>query len=319
MSHGPQLLVTGATGFVGQVLVAEALRRGLSIRAALRVMGAPMAGGLEPVIVGALDQAVDWRQAVAGVHTVIHLAGRAHAPRNQGAAALQAFQRINVEATAALAQAAIEAGVRRLVYVSSVKAVGNATLPGQVLSDSSTPHPTDAYGQSKLAAEQTLAAIAARGGMEWVVIRPPLVHGPGVKGHLARLTRWVDRGWPLPLAGLENRRSVVGVHNLVDALLCVAHHPAAAGQRFFVRDDEDLSTPMLVHRIAQAMDRPARLFAVPPMLSALAMRLPGSDVLRRLTESLQVDASPLTRLTGWRATVSVDEGMRRMVHATARD
>ena len=307
------VLLTGATGFVGSQLMPVLRGAGWRVRAAVRSGRDALPDGVEPVLVGDLSDAPDLRGALDGADAVIHLAGRAHVMRETAADADAAFHRANVEASRRLARQAAASGVRRLVFVSSVKVNGERT-GDRPFAEADPPAPEDAYGRSKWAAEQALREIAAATGLEVVVIRPPLVYGPGVKGNFLRLLRLVATGVPLPLASVRNRRSLVSVWNLCDLIAATAAHPAAAGETFLVSDQRDLSTAELVRAIAAAMGRPARLVPFPPSALRIAGRALGqAAAVERLVGSLQVDSGKATRLLGWVPRVAVDEGLRRTV------
>ena len=306
------LLVTGASGFVGRAMLDEALARGYSVRAAVRGPRPDLPRGVRVVETGGLDGSVDWSGALDGVDAVVHLAARVHVMRETLGDPLGEFRRVNVDGTTALAEAAARAGVRRLVFASSVKVLGESTAPGRPFDDLSPPRPVDPYGVSKLEAEEALLGIAAAGRLEVTVLRPPLVYGPGVKGNLGRLLRWVEAGVPLPLGAIDNRRSLIGLDNLVDALLAIVAHPGARNRRFLVADGEDLSTPELARRIGRAIGRPARLLPVPLAMLAAASQIGAGESLRRLVESLQVDARGLREAVGWAPSRTVDDGLARM-------
>jgi nucleoside-diphosphate-sugar epimerase len=227
---------------------------------------------------------------------------------------LTAFRTANVDGTLNLARQAAAAGVKRFVFISSVKVNGEFTLSGRAYSEADAPKPEDAYGQSKHEAEQGLRQIASDTGMEVTIIRPPLVYGPGVKANFASLMRAVQRGWPLPLGAVHNQRSFVALDNLVDFIVTCITHPQAANQTFLVSDGQDLSTPDLIRRMARAMNRPARLLSVPVWaLKAGASLLGKGDAVQRLCGNLQVDISKSRELLGWSPPISVDEGLRRAV------
>jgi UDP-glucose 4-epimerase len=310
----PTALVTGATGFVGVRLLPALQEAGWAVRAAVRSgRGVRLPDGVEAVVVGDLADAPDLRPALAGIDAVIHLAGRAHVMRETADDAEGAFQRANVLATRHLAEQAAAGGVRRFVFLSSVKVNGERTI-AQPFTEADRPAPEDAYGRSKWAAEQALHEIAGTMGLEVVVIRPPLVYGPGVKANFLRLLRLVERGVPLPLGAVHNRRSLVGVSNLCDLIVVCATHPAAAGETFLASDQHDLSTPDLVRSIAAAMGRPLRLLPFPVAVLRAAARIAGQgDAVERLVGSLQVDSSKATRLLGWAPAVPVQEGLARTV------
>ena len=294
-----KILVTGATGFVGRALCAHLQQQGYEVHAVVR---AP-ADGLhvsQVVTLQALDQEPDWADALRGVDVVVHLAARVHVMHDTALDPTLEFRKANVDATLYLAHQAVKAGVKRMVFLSSVKANGESTLPGQPFSESDTPNPQDAYGRSKWAAEQGLQQIASETGLQVVIIRSPLVYGPGVKANFASLMRLVARGWPLPLGGIHNRRSLVGLGNLVDFVATCASHPQAANQTFFVSDGHDLSTTELVRAMAQAARAPALLLPVPARLLMRAGTCLGqSAAMHRLCDNLQVDITKARTLLDW--------------------
>jgi nucleoside-diphosphate-sugar epimerase len=223
--------------------------------------------------------------------------------------ALLEFRRANVGSTEHLARTAADSGVRRFVYVSSIKVNGETTGDGSFTADD-RPGYVDPYGQSKWEAEQKLEEIASTQGMEWVVIRPPLVYGPDVRGNFLSLMKCVRRGYPLPLGAVQNQRSIVSIYNLIDLLEQVLHHPNASGQRFLVKDQEDVSTAELVRRIARALRTRPRLVPVPPSLLSLSGRLLRQrDAVQRLCSSLVVNTTKTADLLQWRAPVSLDCGL----------
>lgn len=270
-------------------------------------------GGTEGVTINGLASDTDWSEALKNVEQVVHLAARVHVMNDKSSDPLAEFRRVNVEGTAALARQAAVAGVRRFVYLSSVKVNGEFTEAGHPFTADDAPAPEDPYGVSKHEAEQLLRQIAAETGMEVVIIRPPLVYGPGVKANFESMMRWLARGVPLPLAAVtSNRRSLVALDNLVDLIVTCLNHPAAANQTFLVSDGEDLSTAQLLKRMDAAMGHPARLFYVPPALlklGATVLNKPG--IYQRLCGSLQLDIAKTRQLLGWTPPVSVDEGLRR--------
>jgi nucleoside-diphosphate-sugar epimerase len=307
-------LVTGANGFAGRAVVEQARRRGIAVRAAVRGSAHEREDGVVEHAVGDLASA-DWSAAVDGVDTVVHLAARVHRMREDSADPLGDYRRDNVDGTVRLARAAVAAGVRRLVFASTVKVLGDATAPGRPFDDSSAPEPRDPYSVSKLEAERALAAISLHGGLEVVVLRPVLMYGPGAKGNIDRLMRWIAAGVPLPLGGIDNRRSLLGVRNFADAVFAVADHASARGRCFLVADGEDLSTPELARRIGTAVGRPARLVAVPRSLMRTISHFSGGAAWQRLAGSLQVDASGLQSSVGWAAPFRIDEGLTEMIDA----
>ena len=251
----------------------------------------------------------DWSAALDGVDAVAHLAARVHVMRERAADSLAAFRRTNVEGTLRLARSAAAAGVKKFVFLSSVKVLGEATPDGP-FTDSSPADPRDPYGVSKREAETGLSEIAAGSGMEVAILRPPLVYGPGVKGNFLSLLRLIERGVPLPLAGLRNRRSLLYLGNLVDAIDLCLSHDAAAGRTFLIRDGEDLSSAELVRRLAAALGRRAPLFSLPEGVLRLAARCIGRRAAaQRLLGSLTVDDGRLRRDLGWSPPFAVEEAL----------
>lgn len=305
-------LVTGASGFVGSALCARLRTDGVFIRGAVRAPNSKP-DGAEAFAIGSLSSDTDWTEALSNVERVVHLAARVHVMNDKSSDPLTEFRRTNVEGTAALARQAAVAGVRRFVFLSSVKVNGEFTKPGHPFTADDVPAPEDPYGVSKHEAEHLLRQISAETGMAVVIIRPPLVYGPGVKANFESMMRWLGRGVPLPLAAVtQNRRSLVALDNLVDLIVTCLHHPAAANQTFLVSDGEDLSTAQLLKRMGAAMGKPARLFYMPPTLlrlGASVLNRPG--IYQRLCGSLQLDIAKNRQLLGWIPPVSVDEGLWR--------
>ena len=305
-------LITGTTGFVGSGVVARLAGEGVQTLACVRGDMVSMPEGVRAVPVAELTANTDWRQVLAGVKSLVHLAARVHFMRDTESDPLNAFRAVNVEGTLNLARQAAAAGVKRFVFVSSVKVNGESTSPGRAFTEADTANPQDAYGQSKHEAEVGLRQIAADTCMEVVIIRPPLVYGPGVKANFAALMRAVQRGWPLPLGAVNNQRSLVALGNLVDFIITCITHPQAANKTFLVSDGQDLSTTELVRGMAQAAGVPARLLPVPVWaLQAGASWLGKGNAVQRLCGNLQVDISKARNLLGWVPPVSVEEGLRR--------
>jgi nucleoside-diphosphate-sugar epimerase len=308
------ILVTGGTGFVGAAVVARLSREGIKTRACIRRRDAPMPTGVHAVHVDGLTAGTDWRPALAGVEVVVHLAARVHVMNDKADDPLVEFRRVNVDGTLNLARQAAAAGVRRFVFISSIKVNGEATSPQRPFSADDPAAPLDPYGISKMEAENGLHEIAGKSGMEVVIIRPPLVYGPGVKANFSALTRAVQRGWPLPLGRVNNRRSLVALDNLVDFIMTCSSHPLAANQVFLVSDGHDLSVAELVRGLARAAGVPARLLPVPVWALRAGALLTGKEAaIERLCGNLQVDISKARSLLGWVPPVSVDEGLRRAV------
>jgi|SRR5215475_7338167 len=294
-----RILVTGAAGFIGRALCRGLAERGHAVLGVTRRPAAPLAGvELRPI--GDIGPGTAWSQHLGGIDVVLHLANRAH--RSVLGSALDDRE---APAARALAQSAAKAGVRRLVYVSSVRAMGDATPPGAPFRETQLPHPRDAYGRGKLESERALLTAAQESGVEIVILRPPLVYGPGVKANFRALMRLVANGVPLPLAGICNRRSLIFIDNLVDLIGRVVMHPGAIGRVLLARDAVDLSTPELIRILGANLDRPARLFEVPaPALAALRPLPVLGPLLSRLTLSLQVDDAQTRGVLGWQPSVS---------------
>lgn len=306
-----RVLVTGAAGFVGSALLPRLIEEGrFSVHAAVREGRA----GFPPAVTVHrgmdLAGATDWSACLKGIDCVVHLAARVHVMHDGAADPLTEFRKVNVEGTLALARQAA-AGVRRFIYLSSIKVNGESTEAGKPFVEYDLPVPRDPYGISKLEAEQGLISLGRETGMAVVIIRPPLVYGPGVKGNFLTMLRWLARGYPLPLGSIANRRSLVSVQNLVDLIVTCITHPNAANQTFLVCDGEDLSTTDLFTRLGGALGKPARLLPVPAwLLAGLGSALGKREMMRRLCGSLQVDIAKSARLLGWSPPFGVDEGLK---------
>lgn len=317
MSEG--ILLTGGTGFIGNAVALRlADRHSGLLRLALRGPAASLPAGADAVVVGDFTATTDWAAALRGINCVVHLAARVHVGRDDAADAWPEYRKVNVDATLSLATQAAAIGVKRLIFLSSAK-VNDGTFSPDAVYTENDPSPAprdipDAYSRSKLEAEQGLLAIASRTGLEIVVIRPPLVYGPGAKANFATLIRAIRLGVPLPFGSVRNKRSFVGLDNLVDFILTCISHPSAGNELFFVSDGEDLATPDLVRRLGIALGRPARLIPFPPkLLVALSASIGRKDLALRLLGSLRVDNRKARAILGWTPPVGVDEGLRRAV------
>jgi nucleoside-diphosphate-sugar epimerase len=305
------IAVTGADGFIGKNLCATLERRG---QLPARIVRANPGPGSDRRVVGDLANFDALECALAGADSVVHLAARAHVLRGTAPEPGTAYSRMNVEATVRLAEAAVRAGVRRFVFVSSIGVNGGQS--GQApFREANPPAPVEPYARSKLEAEGALRLLAERSGLEIVIVRPPMVYGPGVKGNLLRLLSLVDSGIPLPLASVSNRRSLIGVENLADLLALCVERSAAAGQLFLAAEPDTHSTPALMGAIARAMGRPSRLFGFPPGALRIVARLVGlEDQFGKICGSLEVSADKARQVLGWEPRLSFDEGIARMVH-----
>lgn len=308
-----RVLVTGASGFVGRAVVARLAADGRHVvRAATRRPFADFAPGVEQLLTGDLGADTEWRHALAGVDVLVHAAARVHVMREREGDPLQAFRAVNVEGTLRLAREAAASGVRRMVFLSSIKVNGESTLPGQPFRADDKPAPIDPYGISKREAEEGLLTLAHASKMQVVVIRAPLVYGPGVKANFAALMRLLRSGIPLPLGSIHNRRTLVALENLVDLIVTCIGHPAAANETFLAGDPEDLSTTDLLRRLGNALGRPARLISVPADWVEFGASLIGQRAIaHRLCRSLQVDIGKTSQVLGWRPPIDVDAALHR--------
>ena len=302
------VLVTGVNGFVGRTL-----RDKVAHSSKFEVAGAVRSEAqADDFAVGNLDDQTNWQQPLNGRDVVIHTAARAHVMKDEVPDPLAEYRKVNVDGTLNLARQAAEAGVRRFIFISSIKVNGEQTPLNKPFTAEDTPAPEDAYGISKMEAEQGLHALAAETGMEVVIIRPPLVYGPGVKGNFVSMIKLVEKGLPLPLGAIHNKRSLVALDNLVDLIITCIDHPAAANQVFLAGDGEDLSTTELLQGVAKAMGKPSRLVPVPAGLLMFGATVLGKKAMaQRRLGSLQVDISKARNLLGWQPPLSVDEELKR--------
>lgn len=308
-----RILVTGANGFVGSALCARLLMEGIAVHAAVRSPSSapPTSPMLQPFTVGEIGQEMNWEAALKEVSVVIHLAARVHMMSDDAVDPLHEFLKINHDATANLARQAAASGVKRFIYLSSIKVNGEYAGREAPFKETDAPNPQDPYAISKLSAEEALRAISSETGMEVVIVRPPLVYGPKVKANFAKLLKLVDKGIPLPLGRVENQRSLVFVGNLCDALLQCALNPAAVGRTYLISDGEDVSSAELVRNIAFALNRPVRLLPIPVIMMRTAARLLGKRAaVERLTQSLVVDNSSICRELAWSPPYTLAQGLQ---------
>lgn len=310
---GRRVLVTGANGFIGKALCDALPSSGCTVLGVVRKdTGSDQPAAVKCLAMGNIDERTQWGAALSGVDSVVHLAARVHVMNDTVADPLAEFRRVNVALTLNFARQAAEAGVRRFVFVSSVKVNGEKTVVGQPFTADDVAQPTDPYGVSKLEAENALIELASQTGMEVVIVRPVLVYGPGVKANFHAMMRWLRKGIPMPFGALDNRRSLVAIDNLVDLLVTCLVHPAAANQTFLVSDGEDLSVTELLQRTAATFGRPARLLPAPLFMLRIAGRISGTEhIIQRLCDTLQVDIGKTQRLLGWRPPLSVDAALRK--------
>lgn len=316
-SDGTRLLLTGATGFLGKAVARRLTTDArFQVIASLRRESTNLIPGIKSVFVGDMDADTDWSAALSDVEVVIHSAARVHIMDDVARNPLLEFRKVNFEGTMALANQAVENGVKRFIFISSIKVNGEETLPGKPYSADDDPKPVDPYGISKAETEQALLNLASTSGMQVVIIRPVLVYGPGVKANFLSLMKWLNRGVPLPLGGIKNKRSLVALDNLVDLIYTCIDHPAAINQVFLVSDGDDLSTSELLQRVGEALGHPARLFPAPIVLIDLVARMVGKrSISQRLFGSLQVDISKTRDLLDWEPPVSVEDA----ISETAQD
>jgi nucleoside-diphosphate-sugar epimerase len=309
MQHS--ILLTGATGFVGGAILKRLLNEKThSVSAVVRQESQLNVQDVPTLRIGSFDGDTAWTGDLTKFDVIIHSAARVHVMNDVESDPLAAFRKVNVAGTLNLARQAAAAGVRRFIFISSIKVNGEGTKPGAFYTGDDAPAPADPYGISKMEAEQGLRQLSTETGIEVVIVRPVLVYGPGVKANFLSMMRWLDKGIPLPFGAIHNSRSLVALDNLVDLVVTCIDHPAAANQTFLVSDGEDLSTTQLLARMAKALHKPARLIPVPSwMLEGGAAMLGKRALSQRLCGSLQVDITKTRNLLGWRPPVSVDEAL----------
>jgi nucleoside-diphosphate-sugar epimerase len=305
-------LVTGANGFIGREMCSELLQAGHEVHGAIR-RSVALQDGVEPVCVGEIDAETDWTAALAGVDVIIHLAAHVHVMK-ENTQSHKYFQRVNVDGTVQLARSAVVAGVRRMVFLSSIGVNGTHTIGDHKFAESDTPSPQGEYANSKWKAEQALMQIAADSGLEVVIIRSPLIYGLNAPGNFAYLIRVLGSNIPLPFGAVSNLRDFIYVKNLTSALLCCATHPRAAGQLYLVCDGEPISTPDLLRQIGRAMNRPVRLFSIlPTYLRRLGKMAGKTQQVDRLLNSLQVDSGKIRNGLDWHSPYTLRSGLRESV------
>jgi len=307
----PRVLVTGATGFVGNALLEAMVRDDRVVSAAVRCNDASLIEQVTQYPIGDLSSNNNFSDALKGVDVVIHLAARVHVIQESSLDPLTEFRKINKDATLNLARQAVEAGVKRFIFLSSIKVNGEITQPGEVFAPDDRFVPIDPYGLSKQEAEHELLELARETGLEVVIIRPPLVYGPAVKGNFALMMKWLIKGIPLPFGSVHNRRSLLALDNLVSFIICCVGHPKAANEIFLVSDGADVSTTELLQKVAKALGKKPLLLPVPVGLMRFFARMIGrSDVADRMFNSLRVDDSKARNLLGWAPVITMGEQLK---------
>jgi nucleoside-diphosphate-sugar epimerase len=312
--QGQRILVTGATGFVGSRLLAskDALAHCIQFRAVTRSLLEKPFSNIEQFLVSDITEKTDWTNALLDVDTVVHLAARVHVMDDRSNNSLEEYRKANVINTLNLAKQAAAAGVKRFIFISSIKVNGEKTKPGEPFTEDSIPQPEDPYGISKLEAEDGIREICNATNMQYILIRPPLIYGPGVGANYQRLMNLVQKRLPLPLGGIVNKRSMLALDSLIDFILLAAKHPKAANQLFLLSDKQSFSTPQLIEHIAKCMGySSARLIPIPvQVLRLVGLCFGQKDAIERLTESLEVRADKAYQLLGWRSPLEVEQAIQ---------
>ncbi|ODN65461.1 UDP-glucose 4-epimerase family protein [Methylophaga muralis] len=311
-----RIFVTGATGFVGKALVTQFVAEGHHVVAAVREYSKVLPTKVEQKRVGDfgfLSESNTIINALDNIDMVIHTAARVHIMKDSSADPIEEFRKINVYATVELAQQAARAGVKRFIYLSSVKVNGESTDNRRPFSETDDPAPEDAYGQSKLEAEKLLLDLAKTTSMEVVIIRPPLIYGPGVKANFASMIKIINKGIPLPFGAISNQRSMLAIDNLVSFIRLCMTHPAATNQVFLIADGEDVSTTTLLRLLAEGYMRPPRLIPVPLSWMNFFAKLIGKQMITdRLFGNLQIDTSKARELLGWKPVITMKQQLNKM-------
>jgi len=310
-----KILITGATGFVGRTLFENLKsKKKYLVHLSTRNNQEKLLEGEKTFNISEIDSNTNWKDALDGVDCIVHCAARAHMMEKKQTDSLNSYRRVNVDGTRNLAKQAAAIGIKRFIFLSSIKVNGEETIASKSFKYDDIPQPEDAYGITKWEAEQALFEISKQTGLEVVIIRPPLVYGEGVKGNFLRLLNLVYKQIPLPFANINNLRSFIGLDNLLDLIICCIQHPKAAGKTFLVSDGEDVSTSDLIKKLSKLMNRSPRLFQVPQSIIQLIGRLVGkSSEIKRLLGSLRIDNSYAREILGWSPAFSLDESLEKAV------
>ncbi|WP_135081447.1 SDR family oxidoreductase [Terasakiella sp. SH-1] len=315
-----RVLVTGATGFVGSRLCQFLNEQSISVRGSTRRPPHTHNQKIEYINIGDINNDTNWQDALKNIDIVVHCAARVHIMNDIADNPLEEFRKTNVEGTRQLADQAAQHGVKRFIFLSSIKVNGESSSPNFPFKNSDRPHTEDPYGQSKWEAEQALNAIAAKSNMEVCIIRPSLIYGPGVKANFKRLQNLATKGWPVPFGSLNNLRSYVFIDNLCDCIKICLTHPQAANQTFLISDGHDLSVRQLYEKLCFAQGHKAKLINIPAKWMELIAKVLGKqDQVGRLTQYLQVDSTPLQSKLGWQPPVSVDQAIELSCSAPKKE
>ncbi len=312
-----KILVTGANGFVGLPLSQHLISAGHQVVGVIRSnhLLTTINPRMHSYAIGDISEITDWQDCLDGVECIIHLANRAHVIDEQSSNPFALYRKVNTEGTLNLARQAVAAGVKRFIFISSIKVNGESTLPGQALTPVDQHIPFDPYGLSKYEAELGLKLIAEQTCLEVVIIRPPLIYGPGVKANFLKMMQWVEKGIPLPLGAIQNQRSLLGVDNLINFIELCMTHPDAVGQIFLVSDDHDVSTTELLKEIAFAMNRPLRLLSIPQsFIEKILIFLGQKHISERLCGSLQLDIGLAKTRLSWMPPHTFQDQLNKTVH-----
>lgn len=311
-----KILVTGATGFIGRSLISGLVIKNFDIIATVRENCRILFSDIKQVNIASLSATTDWSIVLKDVNVVVHLAARVHVMNEITVDPLAEFRKVNTAGTLNLAQQAADTGVKKFIFLSSIKVNGEGTDSGLKFLSDDDYIPTDPYGLSKYEAEQGLLVLAKETGMEVVIIRPPLVYGPGVRANFASMMKWINKGVPLPLGTVHNLRSFVALDNLVSFIIHCIEHPLAANEIFLISDGEDISTTELLNKVAASFGKKAFLLPIPVSWMRIMAKLLGKgDVANRLFSSLQVDSLKARDLLGWKPVISMDEQLKKTADA----